>query len=58
MIGHPLKVRELLEEIARGEILLPEFQRAYDWSPKIRLPEGLQATPDWPGHRKTPAAPE
>jgi hypothetical protein len=31
MIGHPLKVRELLDEIARGEILLPEIQRAYVW---------------------------
>ena len=33
MIGHPLKVRELLDEIARGEILLPEFQRSYVWRP-------------------------
>jgi len=31
MIGHPLKVRALLDEIARGEILLPEIQRAYVW---------------------------
>jgi hypothetical protein len=31
MIGHPLKVRELLDEIARGEVLLPEIQRAYVW---------------------------
>ena len=31
MIGHPLKVRELLDEIDRGELLLPEFQRAYVW---------------------------
>lgn len=31
MIGHPLKVRELLDEIHRGEILLPEIQRAYVW---------------------------
>jgi hypothetical protein len=31
MIGHPLKVRELLEEIDRGEVLLPEIQRAYVW---------------------------
>lgn len=33
MIGHPLKVRELLDEIARGEIVLPEFQRSYVWRP-------------------------
>jgi hypothetical protein len=33
LIGHPLKVRELLDEIARGEILLPEFQRSYVWRP-------------------------
>ena len=31
MIGHPLKVRELLDEIARGEVLLPEIQRTYEW---------------------------
>jgi hypothetical protein len=31
MIGHPLKVQELLDEIARSEVLLPEIQRAYVW---------------------------
>ncbi len=31
MIGNPLKVRELIEGIDRGEILLPEIQRAYVW---------------------------
>jgi hypothetical protein len=31
MIANPLKVRELLDEIARGEVLLPEIQRAYVW---------------------------
>jgi len=31
MIGHPLKIRELIEEINRGEVLLPEIQRAYVW---------------------------
>lgn len=31
MIGVPLKVRELIEEIDRGEVLLPEIQRAYVW---------------------------
>ncbi|MBI5853076.1 MAG: DUF262 domain-containing protein [Planctomycetes bacterium] len=31
MIGHPLKVREILDEIERGEVLLPEIQRAYVW---------------------------
>jgi len=31
MIGHPLKVRELLDEISHGEVLLPEIQRAYVW---------------------------
>lgn len=31
MIGHPLKVRELLDEINHGEVLLPEIQRAYVW---------------------------
>jgi len=30
MIGHPLKVWELLDEIARGEVLLPEIP-AYVW---------------------------
>lgn len=32
MIGHPLSVRELLNEIARGEVMLPEIQRAYVWN--------------------------
>lgn len=31
MIGHPLKVRELLDEIQRGQVLLPEIQRSYVW---------------------------
>lgn len=31
MIGVPLKVRELIEEIDRGDVLLPEIQRAYVW---------------------------
>lgn len=31
MIGHPLKVRELLDEIARDHVLLPEIQRSYVW---------------------------
>ena len=31
MIGHPLKVRELLDEISRDQVLLPEIQRAYVW---------------------------
>lgn len=31
MIGHPLKVRELLDEVSRGEVLLPEIQRSYVW---------------------------
>jgi hypothetical protein len=33
VIAHPLKVRELLDEIARGEIVLPEFQRTFVWKP-------------------------
>lgn len=37
MIGHPLKVRELLDEIERGQVLLPEIQRSYVW-------KGPQAT--------------
>lgn len=31
MIGHPLKVSELLSEIQRGQVLLPEIQRTYVW---------------------------
>jgi hypothetical protein len=43
MIAHPLKVRELLDEIARGEVVLPEFQRAYVWkeSQVVRLLDSL-----------------
>ena len=31
MIGAPLKVRELLDEIDRSQVMLPEIQRAYVW---------------------------
>jgi hypothetical protein len=31
MIGVPLKVREFIGEIDRGEVLLPEIQRSYVW---------------------------
>ena len=31
MIAHPLKIKVLLEEIKREDILLPEIQRAYVW---------------------------
>ena len=31
MIGHPLQVRELLDEIQRRQVLLPEIQRSYVW---------------------------
>lgn len=31
MIANPLKVRELLDEIAGGKVVLPEIQRAYVW---------------------------
>lgn len=31
MIGHPLRVRELLDEIDRSQVLLPEIQRSYVW---------------------------
>lgn len=43
MIGHPLKVSELLDEIARGDVLLPEIQRAYVWrKPQVaRLMDSL-----------------
>lgn len=43
MIGHPLKIQELLEEVIRGEILLPEFQRAYVWKPTqvVRLIDSI-----------------
>jgi hypothetical protein len=43
VIVHPLKVRELLDEVARGEIVLPEFQRAYVWKPAqvVRLLDSL-----------------
>ena len=31
MIANPLKVRELLDEIVGGKVVLPEIQRAYVW---------------------------
>ena len=31
MIGVPIKIRDLIGEINRGEVLLPEIQRAYVW---------------------------
>ena len=36
MIGRPLKVREPLDEVARGLVMLPEIQRADVWKgPKV-----------------------
>lgn len=31
MIGHPLKVRQFIDEIASGQVVLPEIQRGYVW---------------------------
>jgi hypothetical protein len=31
VIANPLRVRELLDEIEQGDVLLPEIQRAYVW---------------------------
>src|SRR5437773_12329080 len=31
MIGRPLKVREFIDEIDGGQVLLPEIQRGYVW---------------------------
>jgi uncharacterized protein with ParB-like and HNH nuclease domain len=31
VIANPLKIQELLNEIERSEVLLPEIQRAYVW---------------------------
>lgn len=31
MIAQPLKVRELLDEVVKGQVVLPEIQRAYVW---------------------------
>src|SRR5687768_6880867 len=31
MIANPLKVRELLDEVVGGKVVLPEIQRAYVW---------------------------
>jgi hypothetical protein len=31
MIGHPLKISDLVSEIERKELLLPEIQRGYVW---------------------------
>jgi uncharacterized protein with ParB-like and HNH nuclease domain len=31
VIANPLKVRELLDEILGGKVVLPEIQRAYVW---------------------------
>ena len=38
MIGVPLKIRELIEEIYRGEVLLPEIQRANSFSGASKPP--------------------
>ncbi|MBN1545234.1 MAG: DUF262 domain-containing protein [Syntrophaceae bacterium] len=36
MIGHPLRVREMLDEIRRKQVKLPEIQRDYVWkSPQV-----------------------
>jgi hypothetical protein len=31
MIGHPLKIKELISEMAQGSIRIPEIQRGYVW---------------------------
>lgn len=43
MIGHPLKVHELLSEIEKSQVLLPEIQRTYVWKgPQVtRLMDSL-----------------
>lgn len=53
----PMLTPEKLRELRHSDWVCDsrEFQHACNWRPEIRLQEGLQSTPDWPGYRD-PAA--
>lgn len=52
----PMLTPEKLRELRHPDWVCDStaFQRVIDWRPKVKLAEGLRATPDWPGHH--PAA--
>lgn len=52
--GSPMLTPEKLRELRHPDWVCnnAEFQQDIDWQPGVALPEGLQATPDWPGHRR------
>jgi nucleoside-diphosphate-sugar epimerase len=49
----PMLTPEKLRELRHSDWVCDgrEFQRACNWLPEIRLQEGLQSTPGWPGYR-------
>ena len=49
----PMLTPEKLRELRHHDWVSnsTEFQRSIDWRPKVKLAEGLLATPNWPGHR-------
>ncbi|MCH8221531.1 MAG: SDR family NAD(P)-dependent oxidoreductase [Proteobacteria bacterium] len=52
----PMLTPEKLRELRHPDWVCDStaFQQVIDWRPKVKLAEGLRATPDWPGHH--PAA--
>ncbi len=53
----PMLTPQKLRELRHSDWVCDsrEFQQAYNWQPGIQLPEGLQSTPNWPGHQSTTA---
>lgn len=49
----PMLTPEKLRELRHPDWLCDSaaFQRVINWRPKVKLAEGLRATPDWPGHQ-------
>ena len=49
----PMLTPEKLRELRHHDWVCDStaFQRAANWRPKVKLAEGLRATPNWPGHR-------
>lgn len=51
----PMLTPEKLRELRHHDWVCDgtEFQQVVNWGPKVRLREGLRATPNWPGHRQS-----
>ena len=56
----PMLTPEKLRELRHHDWVCDniEFQRSTGWRPKVKLAEGLRATPNWPGYRRADTGPE